>query len=87
MAARPNWKILTVGAALAGLGITGTGIAMADGNGDDAARVQPIEVTAAPSQAADAAPAPNAGDAEGKTGAADQDSPDNTPDDDTPDNG
>ena len=30
MANRPNWKVLTVGAAIAGLGIAGTGIALAD---------------------------------------------------------
>ncbi|WP_197318584.1 hypothetical protein [Saccharomonospora sp. NB11] len=86
MAARPNWKILTVGAALAGLGITGTGIALADSGGDDTARVQPIEVTATQTADADRAATTEADQGiEGKAGATDQDSPDNTPDDVTPD--
>src|SRR5690606_39467206 len=47
MAARTNWKVLTVGAALAGLGITGAGIAMADSDGSESSQIKPIEVSAA----------------------------------------
>ena len=93
MAARPRWKVLTVGAAIAGFGITGAGIAMADGEGD-ASGVKPIEVTSA--QSASDSAAPSAGDnadhrdpgkaAQPDNDSPDSDSPDNTPDDNSPDN-
>lgn len=91
MTARPNWKVLTVSAALAGLGITGAGIAMADSDGAGSSRVEPIEVSAAQAPAdpsGDNADRGN-GNAGGKQDNAHaDDSPDNTPDDadDSPDN-
>ena len=91
MAARTNWKVLTVGAALAGLGITGAGIAMADSDGSESSQIKPIEVSAAQEPAARRRQGrPGADDLGGKAvdDTADtpddaNDSPDNTPDDDT----
>jgi hypothetical protein len=42
-----TWKILTLGAALIGLGVAGAGPALAD-NGASPTGVQPIRVSAAP---------------------------------------
>ena len=95
MAARTNWKVLTVGAALAGLGITGAGIAMADSDGSESSQIKPIEVSAAQEPTAPVGDKVDRGadDLGGKAvdDTADtpddaNDSPDNTPDDDTPDN-
>lgn len=77
MAARPNWKVLTAGAALAGLGIAGTGMAFADSSeaGPD---VRPIEVSTADRPAADDA---NGGPAADRSAPDhDLDSPDGSPD-------
>jgi hypothetical protein len=92
-----TWKVLTVGAALTGLGIAGAGIAAAD-EGVRAAAPQPISVSAA-----DPAGAPLAGDLSPESADSPFESPvdspespydspddhtpddDNTPDDDTPD--
>ncbi|MGI5994861.1 MAG: hypothetical protein ACOX8C_08000, partial [Saccharomonospora viridis] len=92
MAARTNWKVLTVGAALAGLGITGAGIAMADSDGSESSQIKPIEVSAAQEPTAPVGDKVDRGadDLGGKAvdDTADtpddaDDSPDNTPDDDT----
>src|SRR5690606_26451657 len=83
-------------AALAGLGITGSGIAMADSDGSESSQIKPIEVSAAQEPAAPVGDKVDRGadDLGGKAvdDTADtpddaDDTPDNTPDDidDTPD--
>ena len=95
-----TWKILTVGAALSGLGIAGAGVALADG-GSPATDVRPIAVSAPAANAPQAlAPAVNTGMGDLSPESADSpfespvdsaDSPFDSPDDrggidDTPDN-
>ncbi|MEY7972328.1 hypothetical protein AB8O38_10045 [Saccharomonospora xinjiangensis] len=94
MAMTPNWKILTVGAALAGLGVTGTGIALAD-DPTGTSHAKAIEVTAVGSPGVSPTPATPTEDDHraGSTGTehnaddADDtaDDTDNTPDGNTPD--
>ncbi|WP_214364289.1 hypothetical protein [Pseudonocardia sp. H11422] len=86
---RPTtWKIITVGAALGGLGLAGAGVALADSGQGAAADIAPISV----SSADPGAPAPFAADlspesADSPLESVDDsaDSPFDSPDDLTPD--
>ena len=86
-----TWKVLTLGAALTGLGVAGAGVAAAE-EGIPLAAPQPVSVSAA-----DAAGAPLVGDPSPESADSPFESPvdspespydsadDHTPDDDTPD--